>query len=107
MTRYLYSRLVRLHPRDFRDSFGDEMLWIYDETNLSAFAGISLLADATVSLARQWVIGQAAWKIPVSLAGGMLYFALAFSLLVPHIPRFDAPADFSLSSLAWPDQPGR
>jgi hypothetical protein len=107
MTRYLYRTLILLHPREFRDCFADEMLWIYDETNLLPFSGVSLVADAAASLARQWVIGQAAWKIPVSLLGGMLYFMLALSLLVPHVPQFDAPADFSLSSLAWPDQPGR
>jgi len=108
MTRYFYSGLIRLHPREFRESFGGEMMWIYDEMSLSPFAGVSLLADAAASLARQWVIGQAVWKIPVSLACGTLYFMIGFSLLVPHnIPRLDAPADFSLSSLAWPDQPGR
>jgi hypothetical protein len=108
MTRSLYSGLIHLHPREFRESFGPEMLWIFDETSASPLAGASLVGDAAVSFARQWVIGQAAWKVPVALVGGMLYFMLAATLIVPrNIPRFDAPADFSLSSLAWPDQPGR
>ena len=108
IARSLYSGLIRLHPREFRESFGPEMIWIFEETAASPFTGASLVADAGVSLARQWVIGQAAWKFPVALLGGMLYFMLAFSLVMPrNIHRFNARADFSLSSIAFPDEPGR
>jgi hypothetical protein len=50
----LYSTLVRLHPRAFRQRFGEEMLSIFDATpdsNRSALAG-----DAMFSLLRQWLL---------------------------------------------------
>ena len=109
MTRQLYTGIVRLHPREFRDEFGGEMLWIFEEASGGPIIGTAtMIRDALSSLVRQWVIGQAVWKFPAALLGGMLYFLLACSLLVPrHLPPFEAPVDFGLSPIAWPDQPGR
>jgi len=53
MLRSIYTLFVRLHPRAFRQRFGEEMLSIYDATpgrNRSALAG-----DAVFSLLRQWL----------------------------------------------------
>jgi hypothetical protein len=41
MTRRLYILLLRLHPRAFRQRFGDEMLGIFDQSAQKS----SLLAD--------------------------------------------------------------
>jgi hypothetical protein len=88
VTRALYSGLVRLHPRPFRAEFGDEMLWIFDE---SAAQGIgrgvlSLFADAVVSVLRQWVIGCGTWKIAAGFIGGLIHLWLVFALLMLRPP---------------------
>lgn len=55
MIRRLYRLLVRLHPQEFRDRFGDEMVLIYDDvSNLRGRA--SLFADAILSACRQHVL---------------------------------------------------
>jgi hypothetical protein len=53
MIRLLYIWLIRLHPAHFRQQFGDEMLWIFDQA-AGIRTGVSLLADAFLSLLRQW-----------------------------------------------------
>ena len=54
MFRLFYIGLIRLHPRPFRQRFGDEMLWIFDQTASGDFG--RLFADALVSLGRQWLL---------------------------------------------------
>lgn len=54
MLRSLYIQLLRLHPAAFRRRYGDEMLAIFDEAGQPA----PLLADAALSLARQWLLRQ-------------------------------------------------
>jgi hypothetical protein len=49
--RSAYHLLLRLHPARFRDRYGEEMLWIYDETAGTGRA--RLFADGIVSLLRQ------------------------------------------------------
>lgn len=53
MFRHLYRCFVRLHPRCFRERFGDEMLYIFDQQRgmLGAFG---LLTDSFFSMLRQW-----------------------------------------------------
>ena len=53
MLRYLYRCAVRLHPSSFRERFGDEMLYIFDQQRgtLTAFA---LVLDSFLSVLRQW-----------------------------------------------------
>src|SRR5678815_3268359 len=53
MIRFLYICLLRLHPRQFRQRFADEMLWIFDQT---AENRGRLVTDAVVSLWRQWAL---------------------------------------------------
>jgi DNA-binding PadR family transcriptional regulator len=50
--RNLYSLIIRLHPRPFRDRFGDEMLWIFDEARSDGSTS-RLLFDGLFSLLRQ------------------------------------------------------
>jgi hypothetical protein len=66
MTRSLYRFLLSLHPREFREEFAGEMLWIFDEAANTMGPG-PLLADAVVSLARQWLVRSGAWPYAVSL----------------------------------------
>jgi Ca2+-binding EF-hand superfamily protein len=54
-----YATLVRLHPRAFRQRFGEEMLSIFDQTSRDRRAGGSraaLVGDAVFSLLRQWFL---------------------------------------------------
>jgi hypothetical protein len=54
MLRWLYIRLIWLHPASFRRRFGDDMLDDFDRSALQARS--QYLADALVSLARQWLL---------------------------------------------------
>ena len=106
--RDLYISLIQLHPREFREEFGAEMLWIFDQAATNPIVASGLIADAVTSFVRQWVVGQAVWKFPAALLGGALYFMLAAGLCVPrHLPPMDAPVDFGLSPIAFPGEPGR
>lgn len=70
MTRLLYRLLLGLHPPAFRRQFAGEMLWIFDES--TGAAAWMLLADALISLARQWLLRSGAWKLLVAGAGGLI-----------------------------------
>ena len=52
VSRFAYSFLLRLHPASFRDEFGTEMLWIFDEDRQEGGGG-HLLLDGAISLLRQ------------------------------------------------------
>ena len=56
--RFLYDRvygcLLRLHPRRFRERFGEEMACIFEEAS-ATHGSARLLGDALLSLFRQWV----------------------------------------------------
>lgn len=54
MLRSLYRLMLRAHPPYFRQRFADEMLSIFDHAG-NKLSAIGLLADAMISLARQWV----------------------------------------------------
>ena len=71
MTRHLYRLLSQRHPREFRNRFGDEMLWIFDEA-ANGLGAASLFFDASQSLARQWLCRVRLWKWAVATLGGML-----------------------------------
>jgi hypothetical protein len=51
ISRFAYRLLLRLHPAGFRDEFGAEMLWVYDQ-ECQEGAG-HLFLDGTLSLLRQ------------------------------------------------------
>ena len=54
MLRWLYIQLIWLHPAPFRWRFGDDMLDDFDRAPNRA--RLRYLADAVVSLARQWLL---------------------------------------------------
>jgi hypothetical protein len=55
MGRRLYVWLVGLHPRRFRERFGEEMLGIFDEAGGNR-GRAALFVDVLVSLFRQWAL---------------------------------------------------
>jgi len=60
MKRAAYLCLIWLHPRTFRERFGDEMLSIYDDT--ASQQDFRIFADALASLTRQWLLHSDLWK---------------------------------------------
>ncbi len=54
MLRWLYIRLIWLHPAPFRRRFGDQMLDIFD--GAARRVQLRYLADAVASLGRQWAL---------------------------------------------------
>ena len=50
--RLLYRLLLRLHPADFRNRFGEEMLWIFDLSSSTAEAAY-ILCDGARSVFMQ------------------------------------------------------
>ena len=74
MTRALYRGLLRLHPAAFRRAFAGEMLWIFDEA-VADRGPRPLLADAFRSLARQWLLRSALWKIAAAVCLALLQVA--------------------------------
>jgi hypothetical protein len=57
MLRLAYRAIVRLHPADFRERFGEEMIWIFEEESRRGRGG-RLLLEGIVSLARQSLRGE-------------------------------------------------
>ncbi len=92
MTRRLYILLLRLHPKAFRQRFGDEMLGIFDQSAQKR----SLLADGFVSYFRQWMLRrhEVAFS-PTATADGVPLFYSAG----PEIPRAGAFMPGALISL--------
>lgn len=122
MLRPLYRCLVRLHPRMFRDRFGGEMLWIFEEAAACGGAA-ALFADGLRSLFRQWLLRSDAWKMA---AGGAVSFVFICGMLgaaairpashrivalpPPHCPAPCAPADFTghwSGNFHWPAPAGQ
>ena len=52
VSRIAYRLILRLHPTSFRDEFGSEMLWIFDQEQRPG-AVAHLFLDGTLSLLRQ------------------------------------------------------
>src|SRR5436309_314368 len=55
MGRLFYVCLLSLHPRPFRERFGEEMIDIFDE-GAGSRRRVALFVDAFISLFRQWVL---------------------------------------------------
>lgn len=78
MLRLFYRWLLRFHPTRFRERFAEEMLSIFDDVEGRA-AAAELVADAFISLVRQWTMRSEYWeeKVTVSVpagAGGLPVF---------------------------------
>lgn len=76
MSRLFYRCLIRLHPRVFRERFGDEMLCVFDETTPAAAP--ALFADACESLARQCLLRSGLWRWAIG-AGVTALLILGFA----------------------------
>jgi hypothetical protein len=80
--RASYRCLIWLHPPAFRRQFAEEMIWIFDEAAGTCGAA-SLLADASVSLLRQWLLRSELWRGVAAVAGGMVSLVVAFGSFIP------------------------
>ncbi len=69
MIRFLYTLLLRLHPRFFRQRFGGEMLWIFDQQE-RILSRKALLGDAFLSVIRQWA-KRSAYRERPGLGGAL------------------------------------
>jgi hypothetical protein len=77
MVRSLYRCLVRLHPAPFRLQFAEEMLWIFDQV-AGTWGTAALVADASISLSRQWLLRSGLWKWVLACVAGMVPILIAF-----------------------------
>jgi hypothetical protein len=73
----LYRVLVALHPRSFRIQFGPEMELIFRESGRP----VALLADALISLARQWLVRSQLCILSLAAIGGLIPFVLGFGIV--------------------------
>ena len=73
--RACYRCLLWLHPAVFRREYGDEMLWIFDQTAGSQGAG-SLFFDGLGSLGRQWLLRSGWWRVALALGLAVLQIIL-------------------------------
>jgi hypothetical protein len=82
MVRGVYRCLVWLHPAPFRLQFAEDMVWIFDETAGTRGAA-PLVADACISLSRQWLLRTGLWKWVVAGVAGMVPILIAFGSFLP------------------------
>ena len=82
MIRPVYRCLLWLHPAAFRLRFEEEMLWIFDE-GADALGIASLFLDASLSLARQWLLRSGLWKWVVAGIASIIPLILAFGSFLP------------------------
>jgi hypothetical protein len=82
MIRGLYRCLVWLHPVAFRRQFEEEMLWIFDEA-ACAWGAVPLVADASISLGRQWLIRSGLWIWVAASIAGIVQLIIAFGSFLP------------------------
>jgi hypothetical protein len=87
MLRVFYRLVLRAHPPYFRQRFAEEMQSIFDRTD-GTLAAASLLADAILSLGRQWTFRPQFWEEPGLAAAG--HGAPLFSSLDSNKPRTSA-----------------
>jgi hypothetical protein len=112
--RFAYRLLLSLHPASFRDEFGTEMLWIFDEEYSRGGAAYMFL-DGAISLLRQCSRTE---KDPgqLSIASGeiitgpgigpvrLLQAGITFSLIFFSLMRLAShPSPWTLS-VRWSDR---
>ena len=87
MLRTCYSFLLRLHPAPFRQSYGKEMLAIYDDVAAGGSV-CELFIDAVASLFRQWVLRaefrRPAAAEPVAAVSGDVPLLASLDLYTPR-----------------------
>src|SRR2546429_8067367 len=81
MLRLFYRWLLRFHPARFRERFAEEMLSIFDHVE-GREASAELVADAFISLVRQWTMRSEYWeeKVSASVPAGIGGFSRFFNL---------------------------
>ena len=116
VSRLAYRLILRLHPASFRDEFGAEMLWIFDdfEQEQQPGAAAHLFLDGTLSLLRQRFRSQNS-PGQLSIASGVMitgpgiaparFFqaALALSLLCFGLMLLKLPNPLN-ASVIWADR---
>src|SRR5258708_33836510 len=65
--RMAYRCIVRLHPHAFRDQFGEEMMWTFEQA-VETHGAFRLLGDGLVSLTRQWGFRPRSWGVAMTEA---------------------------------------
>lgn len=98
ISRFLYIGLLRLHPRGFRQRFGDEMLGIFDQTVDGK--SLPLLADVFASLIRQWLLRPEVRTEPVFVAQPPLDVPI-FHTFESSLPRKGALINGGMLSLVF------
>lgn len=96
MGRLLYRCLLRLHPRGFRQHYGQEMLWIFDQEAKQRKA-VALFGDALASLVRQWALRSPA---PVTAAEPQFAGTPAFHTFDSSRPQTAALVNGVILSIA-------
>jgi hypothetical protein len=80
--RSFYRFVIKLHPADFRERFGDEMLCIFDEAG-TGWSAAFFLGDGCLSLARQWLTRAQVWKWAAAMFGGVISLVAGFGSFLP------------------------
>jgi len=65
--QFIYRCIVNLHPAEFRDKFGREMLLDFQE-GAAGLGCTRFFTDALISLGRQWLHTPASVGFPVPLS---------------------------------------
>lgn len=69
MIRHVYRGLIALLPSRFREEFGEEMLWIFDQDEDGQMLYI---VDVACSVIRQRLACEALWQSAVAMAAAPL-----------------------------------
>jgi len=85
MLRSLYQLVLRAHPPYFRQRFAEEMQSIFDQAE-SRPAAAGLLADAVLSLLRQWSVRPQFWE-DLHLRSGGGRRCSTFLITISHAQR--------------------
>ncbi len=100
MLRRLYRCAVRLHPASFRQRFGEEMLYIFDQQK-RLLSALGVMLDCVLSLLRQWTLRpHVGIELPPSplLSPAMDHIPI-FGSLDPFRPRASAIVNGAILSL--------
>ena len=89
MLRFFYAGLLRLHPQVFRQRYGKEMQWIFDQAAVQGRT-FPLFADAVLSLWRQWTLRPEFWYQPETANRAALDGVPAFYIGAGDTPRTSA-----------------
>jgi|CZKS01.1.fsa_nt_gi hypothetical protein len=89
MIRWFYAGLLRLHPLRFRQRYGEEMLWIFDQAAAKGRT-FPLFGDAVLSLWRQWTLRPESWHQSKAVNRAALDGVPAFYIGAGDIPRTSA-----------------